>query len=151
MRASAVVLMGLAMMAAGGAARALAGDFATDSLRGYALGGHDPVAYFTQRMAVEGSENHELSWGGTRWVFRNQGNRAAFEKAPLVYAPAFAGCDPYALADGFTVTGNPVLFALHRNRLLLFHSDINRFLFLADPKNLWDMASGNAARLGCEP
>uniref|UniRef100_UPI003BA955EC YHS domain-containing (seleno)protein n=1 Tax=Stappia sp. TaxID=1870903 RepID=UPI003BA955EC len=120
-------------------------------MRGYALGGRDPVAYFTQHKAVEGSERHELSWGGTRWIFRNEGNRAAFEKAPLVYAPAFTGCDPFALADGFVVSGNPALFALYRNRLLLFHSDINRFLFLADPQNLWDMALGNASRLGCEP
>jgi hypothetical protein len=124
-------------------------DYATDTMSGYALGGHDPVAYFIARQPLEGLARHELRWGGTIWVFANEGNRAAFEADPDVYAPHLAGCDPVALANGFVTEGNPVIFALYDGDLLLFHSEINRFLFLADPENQIGAARDNAARLGC--
>ncbi|MCA1243926.1 twin-arginine translocation pathway signal protein [Stappia stellulata] len=118
-------------------------------MSGYALGGQDPVAYFIARQPLEGLPRHELRWGGTIWVFVNEGNRAAFEADPEVYAPHLAGCDPVALADGFVTEGNPMIFALYDGDLLLFHSEINRFLFLADPQSQMGAAKGNAARLGC--
>jgi len=124
-------------------------DYATDTMSGYALGGRDPVAYFIARQPLEGLPRHELRWGGTIWVFLNEGNRAAFEADPDVYAPELAGCDPVALADGFVTEGNPMIFALYDGDLLLFHSEINRFLFLADPQSQMGAAKGNAARLGC--
>ncbi len=128
---------------------AYAQDYATDMMSGYALGGQDPVAYFIARQPLEGLPRHELRWGGTIWVFVNEGNRAAFEADPEVYAPHLAGCDPVALADGFVTEGNPMIFALYDGDLLLFHSEINRFLFLADPQSQMGAAKGNAARLGC--
>lgn len=130
-------------------ARAPAQDFATDVMTGYALAGHDPVAYFIDRRPREGRPDHEVRWGESVWVFLNEGNRAAFEADPRTYAPAFAGCDPYALAAGFTTAGKPQLFALNGRRLLLFHSEINRFLFLADPRTYLAAAEDNAERLGC--
>lgn len=148
----AVVLgMVLAQGLPGWTASGLALDFATDPMRGYALGGRDAVAYFTERRPVEGLDDYEFSWSGTVWVFRNEGNRAAFAKAPEVYAPAFTGCDPHALAGGFAVIGNPAIFAIHRSRLMIFHSDINRFLFLADPAAALAAAEANKDRLGCVP
>lgn len=131
------------------AGAALAQGFATDAMTGYAVGGHDPVAYFIDRRPRRGAPDHELRWADTVWVFVNEGNRAAFEKAPEVYAPYFSGCDPYALAQGGVTQGNPMIFALYDGRLLLFHSEINRFLFLADPQVLDRAAQGNARRLGC--
>ena len=124
-------------------------DYATDVMTGYALGGRDPVAYFIDKVPRVGDAEHELRWGGTIWVFVNEGNRAAFVADPHVYAPKFTGCDPYALAGGFTTMGKPALFALESRRLLLFHSEINRFLFLADPKTYLQSAEANAKRLGC--
>ncbi|SDU34620.1 YHS domain-containing (seleno)protein [Stappia sp. ES.058] len=128
---------------------ARAQDFATDTMSGYALGGHDPVAYFIVRRPREGLPRHEVRWGGTIWVFVNEGNQAAFEADPEIYAPHLAGCDPVALADGFVTAGNPRVFALYETRLLLFHSEINRFLFLADPKSQITAAEENAERQGC--
>lgn len=140
----------LAVLAAiSGDSVACAQDYATDTMSGYALGGHDPVAYFIARQPREGLPRHELRWGGTIWVFVNEGNRAAFQADPEVYAPHLAGCDPVALADGFVTEGNPMIFALFNGALLLFHSEINRFLFLAEPESQMAAAEGNAARLGC--
>lgn len=124
-------------------------DYATDPVSGYALGGNDPVAYFIDRKPRRGQQKYELRWGDTVWMFVNEGNRAAFEKAPRIYAPHLKGCDPTALAGGFVTIGNPAIFALHDGHLLLFHSEINRFLFLADPQTLLDTARDAAVRLGC--
>lgn len=139
----------MGLLAVTGGAAALAQGFATDVMTGYAVGGHDPVAYFIDRKPRRGVPDHELRWADTVWVFVNEGNRAAFEKAPEVYAPYFSGCDPYALAQGGVTQGNPMIFALYDGRLLLFHSEINRFLFLADPAVLDEAARANARRLGC--
>ncbi|MHC5656055.1 YHS domain-containing (seleno)protein [Stappia sp.] len=147
----AFVMLVLALTACASVAPARALDYATDPMRGYALDGRDPVAYFTEHRAVAGNEKLYYSWRGTNWLFRNEGNQAAFVKAPHVYAPAFTGCDPHALAQGFAVDGNPGIFALFDGRLLIFHSDINRFLFLADPDESWRVAEDKAERLGCIP
>lgn len=137
----------LALVALAGPARAL--DYATDPVSGYALGGRDPVAYFIDRMPREGDRRQELRWDDTVWMFVNEGNRAAFAKDPQVYAPHLRGCDPLALAEGFVTIGNPLIFALHEGRLLLFHSEINRFLFLSDPASLLTEAESRARAQGC--
>ena len=62
-----------------------------DYSSGFAIGGYDPVAYFTRGRPVPGREGIEHSWGGTYWRFENTGNRDAFAKHPGVYAPQFAG------------------------------------------------------------
>lgn len=142
-----LALASVSVLAAPRPAAAL--DFATDPVSGYALGGNDPVAYFVDRKPRRGQQKHELRWGDTIWMFVNEGNRAAFEKAPQIYAPHLTGCDPTALAGGFVTIGNPEIFALYDGHLLLFHSEINRFLFLADPQTLIESARDGAARLGC--
>src|SRR5690606_24809806 len=127
------------------------GRFATDPVTGYALGGHDPVAYFTDKAPRRGEAELEAHWRGVAWTFVNEGNRAAFVAAPEVYAPRFGGCAPYSLAEGYATTGNPLVFALYGERLYLFHSEVDRFLFLANPEHLRAEAEKNADRLECVP
>ena len=86
----------------------------------YAIGGYDPVAYYTQHRPVQGREGIEYRWGGANWRFTNTGNRDAFAKHPSVYAPQFAGYDVFSLSKGLTVQGNPTLWALYRHRVYLF-------------------------------
>lgn len=125
--------------------------FVPDPISGYALGGRDPVAYYIDGKPRPGKRRYELAWGGVKWVFVNQGNRAAFENAPTAYAPVFGGCAVYSLSQGFATAGNPSIFAIFENRLMLFHSDVNRFLFLSNPKAHIASAQGNARRVGCMP
>lgn len=144
-----VAVLTLCCLGFGVLARAEGLSFAVDPATGYALSGNDPVSYFVDHEAVPGQARFELGWRGAVWVFVNQGNRAAFAAAPEIYAPQFAGCDPYSLAEGYATTGNPQVFALFRDRLLLFHSEVNRFLFLANPDVLLDAAAMRAEELGC--
>src|SRR5206468_10395368 len=48
----------------------------TNRYTGLAIGGVDPVAYFTDRRMVQGDSKLELAQGGAIWRFRNADNRA---------------------------------------------------------------------------
>ncbi|MTI44940.1 hypothetical protein JM93_03545 [Roseibium hamelinense] len=125
--------------------------FVPDPIAGYAIGGHDPVAYFVDHKPRKGMSQFEFSWGGADWVFVNQGNLAAFKQAPEVYAPLYAGCGGYALSEGYATAGNPFIFALVEDRLVFFHSVVNRFLFLANYEQHLERADENAPKTGCIP
>jgi YHS domain-containing protein len=105
----------------------------TDRLTGLALYGFDPVAYFTEQGPHEGSGDYELSWAGVTWRFRSEGNREAFMQHPAVYEPRFGGYDAVALGEGLPATGHPSVWAIHGERLYVFHSAKNRDRFASDP------------------
>lgn len=125
--------------------------FGPDPIQGYALGGHDPVAYFVDHKPRKGSGKFVYKWGGARWVFVNEGNLAAFKKNPKTYAPLYAACGAYALAEGFATEGNPFLFAIVDGKLVFFHTPDSRFLFLVNAKQLMSDAAANAQKTGCVP
>ena len=70
-----------------------------------AIRGYDPVAYFTENKAVEGSERFSHHWLGATWHFASAKNRDLFVRQPLKYAPQYGG----HCADGVslgTITTN---------------------------------------------
>src|SRR6202161_2096598 len=67
---------------------------------GMAIGGYDPVAFFTDGRPVAGSANFELRYAGAIWRFRNVGNRDAFAAQPDIYMPKFGGYDPIRRTRG---------------------------------------------------
>lgn len=105
----------------------------TDRLTGLALYGFDPVAYFTDQAPREGVATYELPWAGVTWRFVNEGNRDAFMQNPDVYEPRFGGYDPMAVSEGLPATGHPSVWAIHHDRLYVFHSEANRARFMTDP------------------
>ena len=56
-----------------------------------AIGGYDPVAYFTQGKAVKGSEEYPHQWRGATWHFKSEEHRAMFASNPEKYAPQYGG------------------------------------------------------------
>ena len=74
--------------------------------------GYDPVAYFTEGKPVSGRPELELSLSGTVWLFRNEGNRAAFAAHPEVYTPQFGGYDSVAIMRGASVPGHPLVWVV---------------------------------------
>jgi hypothetical protein len=129
------LLAGSAAMAGLGiAARAATTErVVVDRYTGLALGGFDPVAYFTDARALAGQPDFELSEAGAVWRFRNQGNRAFFLAHPEIYGPQFGGYDPTDLARGVTHAGNPRLWLVAGQRLFLFGRPESRDAFAADP------------------
>ena len=53
-----------------------------------AIGGYDPVAYFTDNKAVPGRAEHELVWDGARWRFATAAHRDLFARDPRALCPA---------------------------------------------------------------
>jgi hypothetical protein len=103
---------------------------------GLAIGGYDPVAFFTDGKPVAGSADLELPYDGAVWRFRNSGNRAAFAERPDVYMPQFGGYDPVGVTRGLAVAGNPDIWAIVGERLYLFYDVAQREKFLADPARM---------------
>jgi hypothetical protein len=109
---------------------------------GLAIGGYDPVAFFTDDKPVVGSADFELRYGGVIWRFRNPGNRDAFAARPDVYMPQYGGYDPLGVAHGVAVAGNANVWLIAGERLFLFYDRARREKFIADP----DRVVGSADR-----
>lgn len=135
-------LLGACLLAAGLTCASAAGVAAqpdmprvqiwADPTDGLAIGGYDPVAYWTLGEPREGRGQLEYEWGGAVWRFRNPGNRDAFVRDPDAYMPRFGGNDVTALAGRNVVQGHPAIWAIHENRLLLFANGVNRRLWEED-------------------
>ena len=104
----------------------------TDRHTGLAMGGYDPVAYFTDARPKMGRPEFEYRLKGVIWRFSNEGNRDAFAENSAIYVPRFGGYDPVAIARGVAVPGNPTLWLVARERLYLFYSADARASFNAD-------------------
>jgi hypothetical protein len=104
-----------------------------DRYTGLALGGYDPVAYFTDARPLAGQPGFEVSEAGAVWRFRNEANRAFFLAHPEIYGPQFGGYDPTDLARGVTLAGNPQVWLIMGQRLFLFGRTESRDAFAAEP------------------
>ena len=100
---------------------------------GIALFGYDPVAYFTDKRAALGKTALALTEGGLVWRFLNEGNLEAFRESPAAYAPLYGGYDPVDIAAGRLVVGNPEIFAVVDDRLVLFRSHMSKATYLEGP------------------
>jgi hypothetical protein len=105
----------------------------SDRHTGLAIGGFDPVAYFTDARPMTGQPGFEVSEAGAIWRFRNEGNRAFFVANPEIYGPQFGGYDPVDVARGVAFAGNPRIWLISGQRLFLFGSAEGRDAFAADP------------------
>ena len=91
----------------------------TGLVRGVAVGGYDPVAYFTKGKAVPGKSSISLSHQGVNWRFSSEQNRTAFQRNPAKYAPQFGGYCAYAVANGYTAKGDPKAWSVVGGKLYL--------------------------------
>jgi hypothetical protein len=107
-----------------------------DHYTGLALGGIDPVAYFTDARVLTGRADLEVRAQGAVWRFRNEDNRAFFLAAPQIYAPQFGGYDPVDVARGVAVAGQPRLWLIHGQRLYLFSREESQIAFAANPDKM---------------
>jgi hypothetical protein len=137
------VLAGLAfgLLAPSGPIRAATTErVVSDPRSGLAIGGYDPVAYFTDAAPKLGRPEFELSFAGVVWRFRNEGNRAAFVANPDVFMPRFGGYDPVAVARGASAPGHAELWTIAEDRLYLFYNAAARDGFAGDPDAAIDAA-----------
>ena len=106
----------------------------SDPRSGLAIGGYDPVAYFTDAAPLPGRPEFELTFAGVVWRFRNEGNRSAFAAYPEAFMPGFGGYDPMSVARGASAPGHAELWMIADDRLYLFFTDTARAAFAVDPE-----------------
>jgi hypothetical protein len=130
-------------LGAGGASAQASGaapGVVVDVLTGVALGGMDPVSYFTNAEPLPGLPDYEYDWNGVPWYFANAADRDVFMRAPDVYAPQFGGHSATSLAQGYLSDGDPRIYAVVAERLYLFYSAGGRDTFNAAPAATIDAA-----------
>ncbi|MBJ7448610.1 MAG: twin-arginine translocation pathway signal protein [Brevundimonas sp.] len=96
------------------------------------LGGHDPVAYFTDGQPVAGDPAITLDWNGATWRFATAENRTMFEANPQAYAPQFGGYCAWAASQGYIAPGDPTVWRIVDGRLYLNFNDRARMLWEQD-------------------
>jgi len=106
-----------------------------------AVGGYDPVAYFTKGQPVEGKKEFQTRWMNAEWRFASAENRDLFVAAPGKYAPQYGGYCAWAISQGYTASGDPHRWKIVAGKLYLnydqevqqrWEKDIPGFIASAD-------------------
>jgi len=90
--------------------------------KGVALGGYDPVTYFTDGGPKKGEATIEATFDGALYHFVSQDNRATFEKDPTKYAPAYGGFCGYAASIGKVRPADPLIWSIVDGQLIVQHT-----------------------------
>lgn len=99
----------------------------TGLVKGVAVGGYDPVAYFTDKKPVAGKADITLEHEGATWRFSTVANRDAFKADPAKFAPQFGGHCAYAVSQGYTAKGDPNAWSIIGGKLYLnYNKDVQR-------------------------
>jgi YHS domain-containing protein len=88
-----------------------------------AVGGYDPVAYFTQGKPVKGDGKFTVTCRGATWRFASADNLAKFKANPAAYAPQYGGYCAWAVAQGYTASGDPRNWKIVDGKLYLNYND----------------------------
>lgn len=100
-------------------AQAKQSRISTDIIKGVAVGGYDPVAYFTDKKPVPGKTDVTLEHEGVTWRFSTAANRDAFKADPAKYAPQYGGYCAWAVSQGYTAKGDPNIWSITDGKLYL--------------------------------
>jgi YHS domain-containing protein len=104
-----------------------------------ALQGYDPVGFFAENKPVKGQPDIKSVHRGATYQFASAANKAAFDKEPAKYEPAFGGYCAYGVSRGKLVEIDVEAFQIVSGRLLLQYSKGVRNDFNKD-------TSGNLAK-----
>lgn len=110
---------------------------------GVAIHGYDPVAYFTEKRPVEGSQKFSTTYKGATFHFASAAHRDAFVKNPERYAPQYGGFCAYGTARGYKASTEPQAFSLVDGKLYLNYDDNIKKTWSADTSGYIDKADAN--------
>lgn len=97
---------------------------------GKAIGGYDPVAYFTDSKPVMGSADLAYTHLGVNWYFATAQNRDAFKASPDTYLPQYGGYCAYGTSQGHKAPTQPDAWTISDGKLYLNYN--------TKVKTLWD-------------
>lgn len=119
----AAVLFGIGLLVSAAPAHADQAPVHTGLLSRVAVGGYDPVAYFTDGRPVRGTAQHSVMHQGYEYRFASAEHLAAFRADPSRYLPQYGGYCAWAVANGYTAPGNPQNWRIVDGRLYLNYND----------------------------
>ena len=91
-----------------------------------AAGGYDVTAYFSEGAPVKGKKAFKTKYMGADWHFTSQENLDKFTGNPEMYAPQYGGYCAWAVSQGDTASGDPLLWTVHNGKLYLnYDKEIN--------------------------
>ena len=90
-----------------------------NEIKGLALLGYDPVAYFTDGRPVLGSSKFKLRHEGAEFRFASAAHRDSFKANPRRFAPAYGGFCAYGTSRGYKAKIEPGAFTIVEGRLYL--------------------------------
>jgi YHS domain-containing protein len=86
-----------------------------------AIGGYDPVSYFTDGHPTKGSPEINQTWLGATWYFASAKHRDAFASEPIRYAPQYGGfCSLGAAYGEASANIDPEAWRIVGGKLYLF-------------------------------
>lgn len=104
------------------AGSASADEITTYVTQGAAIGGTDPVAYFTEGKPVQGKDEFTATYDGVTWKFSSAKNQALFIADPKKYAPQYGGFCAFGASKGFKVPVVPEAWQIVDGKLYLNNS-----------------------------
>ena len=90
--------------------------------KGVALGGYDPISYFTNHKPMVGDPKIEGTYNGALYHFASQEHRATFENDPTKFTPAYGGYCGYAASIGKVRPADPTIWSIVDGQLILQHT-----------------------------
>jgi len=97
-----------------------------------AIKGYDPVAYFIQNQAMEGTDQFTTEWSGSKWKFISQANLDRFKKDPSKYAPQYGGYCAYGCSENHKSATDPKAFTIINDKLYLNYNLKVKQIWLQD-------------------
>jgi YHS domain-containing protein len=97
---------------------------------GTAIGGYDPVSFFTAHKPVKGGAEYIFVWKDAKWQFSSQQNLDSFKSSPEKYAPQYGGYCAYGTADGHKAPTEVDTWTIMDGKLY--------FNYNQDVKTIWD-------------
>ena len=94
-------------------------DAAVFTTKEGAIGGYDPVAYFSLGKPVKGQLDITFEWNETTWHFASAENRELFAKNPEKYAPEYGGWCAYGWSRGYPAKTDPNAWSIVNGKLYL--------------------------------
>jgi YHS domain-containing protein len=92
-----------------------------------AVGGYDPVAYFTDNRPIKGDSRFATEYKGAQWHFASAANRDRFMAEPQRYAPQYGGYCAWAVSEGGTASADPRLWKIVDGKLYLnYDADVQK-------------------------
>lgn len=93
-----------------------------NDIKGKAIRGYDPVAYFEDNKAVKGDDELKFEWNGAEWNFSSKENLDKFVSSPERYSPQYGGYCAWAVSQGYTASTDPEAWHIHNGKLYLNYS-----------------------------